>query len=264
MEKILVVLSGANRLELARNRSAPTGFWLNELVVPAWGLAAAGYELVVATPDAKRPALDECSDKARYFGNDPQKLQAAHNFVLNHPAMRSLISLHDAASRAAEFAAVYIPGGHAPIVDLVQNRDLGRILREFLRAAKPIAALCHGPVALLSALPNPAAYRRALVAYDLVAANAAAARWPFAGYHMTAFSDEEEDCVEAESLQGQLPFYAAGALSRAGAKIEHGPPFEARVVEDRGLVTGQNPASAEALTRALLDALAQRKSRAVA
>jgi putative intracellular protease/amidase len=264
MEKILIVLSGADRIDLPENRTASTGYFLSELAIPASRLINAGFEVIVATPGAKKPAMDERSDKARYFGGDPQKLQAAHNFIENDPSMRRPISLRDAATHADEFAAAFIPGGHAPIIDLMQDRHLGKILRNFHRAGKPVAALCHGPVALLAALPHAVAYRKALVEGDLSAAAAAAGDWPYGGYRMTVFSNDEEELVELDAFGAHLQFHVADALADAGGWIENAPPFEPLVVTDRELVTGQNPASAEKLAAALLTALSGTVSRAVA
>ncbi|KAF2683042.1 hypothetical protein K458DRAFT_432431 [Lentithecium fluviatile CBS 122367] len=48
------------------------------------------------------------------------------------------------------FAGVFIPDGHAPLTDLGDNPELGRILSYFHSAKKPTAAICHGPYAFLS------------------------------------------------------------------------------------------------------------------
>jgi putative intracellular protease/amidase len=264
MEKILIVASAADHIELAGNKCEPSGYYLNELVIPAWRFIEAGFDVVVATPGAKRPVMDARSDKAAHFGNDPQKLQAAQNFVENHPAMQTPLSLKEAAGHPENYAAVFIPGGHAPMTDLMCDRDLGRILRESHRAGKPTGALCHGPVALLAALPNASAYRKALVAGGREAAKSFAGDWPYAGYRMTVFSTKEEKIVEQNVFKAKMPFYVADALAEAGAKVQNAAEFKPLVIEDRELVTGQNPASAEGLAQAMLKMLAGRSSRAVA
>ncbi len=44
---------------------------------------------------------------------------------------------------ADPFDAVFIPGGHGPMVDLVNYQDLQRLLAAFDREGKMIAAVCH-------------------------------------------------------------------------------------------------------------------------
>ena len=50
----------------------------------------------------------------------------------------------------ASFSGVFIPGGHAPLADLGDNPDLGRILWHFHNAGKPTGA--RSPFALYGML----------------------------------------------------------------------------------------------------------------
>jgi putative intracellular protease/amidase len=253
--KILLVASATNTLELQGGRVVPTGYYLDELAVPARLLIDAGYEVVVATPDGNAPPMDASSDDVSHFGNDPEKLRQALHFALTHPTVQKPESLCDAVAAGLDrFAGIFAPGGHAPMNDLMQDPALGQALRYFHQASKPTAFLCHGPIALLAALPLASEYRRALVGGDLKAAQAAGAGWPYAGYRMTIFSNEEELLAE-KSLQGKVPFYVADALKGAGGLVENGPAFQSFVVRDRELITGQNPASDRAIAEAFLTAL---------
>ena len=50
----------------------------------------------------------------------------------------------------ADYAAVVIPGGRAP--EYIRNdRDVQRIIRHFFEEEKPVAQLCHAPLALAAA-----------------------------------------------------------------------------------------------------------------
>ena len=76
------------------------------------------------------------------------------------------------------------------------------------------------------------------------AARKAASGWQYAGYKMTVFSNKEEKVAEEHFINGKLKFYAGDALTIAGADLTNNDGlFEANVVEDRELITGQNPAS---------------------
>lgn len=50
-----------------------------------------------------------------------------------------------------DFDFVFIPGGHAPMVDLGHNPELGEIMNVFHEQGKIVTAVCHGPVSLTSA-----------------------------------------------------------------------------------------------------------------
>ena len=54
----------------------------------------------------------------------------------------------------------------------------------------------------------------------------------------------------------KVPFYVVNALETAGGRVETGDFFKPHVVQDRELITGQNPPSDHATAAALLTALA--------
>lgn len=51
---------------------------------------------------------------------------------------------------AADYAALVLPGGKAPAT-LRQDPTVLELVRQFMAADKPVAAICHGPQILLSA-----------------------------------------------------------------------------------------------------------------
>ena len=65
---------------------------------------------------------------------------------------------------------------------------------------------------------------------------------------MTVFSNDEEKYAEDNLMGGgKVPFYPATALEIAGARVETKGFFESHVVQDRELITGQNPPSDHAI-----------------
>jgi putative intracellular protease/amidase len=146
----------------------------------------------------------------------------------------SLSSMSDDDIRA--FDAVFVPGGHGPMVDLAENQDVSRLLGVLQQKNATIASLCHGPAFLLSA---PAR---------------ADGQWLFDGYRLTSFTDEEEDQTKVGKLG--MRWYLEGALKNAGAVFDDAPAaWTSHVVVDRNLVTGQNPQSADAVADAVLKRL---------
>lgn len=255
--KVLVIGSNATRIEIRGGGWAPTGQYLNETVVPAMAVIAAGYDIVLATPDGTKPHIDPASDTPVHFDNDEADYRRARAFYDTDPAMNQVRSLRQVIAEGLDaYAGIFVPGGHAPIVDLMQNAELGEILRHFHSAGKPTALLCHGPIAMTAAMPHAREFRAALVAGNPEKAAEWAKDWQYAGYRMTVFSATEEKLAEEYMLHGHLHFTMPFALTVAGGVVSTGSiDFDPHVVIDRELITGQNPRSDHAVAKALVAAL---------
>jgi len=257
--KVLIVCSNSTRIEV-RGGFGPTGHYLNETVVPAMALVDAGYDIVLATPSGAKPPLDQVSRAAAHFENDEAAFQRAEAFFADHPSMNDVRSLRSVIDAGLDsYAAYFTPGGQAPVVDLMQNAEVGEILRHFHTHQKPTALLCHGPIALIAALPTAPALRAALVAGDAAKADAAARGWQYAGYRMTIFSNSEEKVIEEQILHADMYFHVVDTLELAGGEVIIGPDFEPNVIEDRELITGQNPRSDHLIAEKLIRALERTK-----
>jgi putative intracellular protease/amidase len=152
--------------------------------------------------------------------------------TLQHPLNLHAMSDEEILS----FDAVFFPGGHGPMVDLYSNADVGRLLHLFHPRGKTIAAVCHGPAALLSAGAGPEG------------------TWLFDGYKMAAFTEEEDDQTPYGKLG--LPWYLENALKSRGAVFDDGDAaWVSYVVVDRNLITGQNPDSSESIAEAIMKRL---------
>jgi putative intracellular protease/amidase len=125
--------------------------------------------------------------------------------------LRRPIELADA--RLEDYDAVYYPGGHGPMEDLWKDADSGRLLTA--------AIACHAPVAILATRRNGLS--------------------PFAGYRVTAFTNDEEDAV---GLRERAFWTAEDELVKLGVDFTRGEIWKPYTVVDRNLYTGQNPASA--------------------
>lgn len=261
---VLLIGSNASQIELKGGKLCPTGYYLNEVTVPTMALLEAGYDVVLATPNGAKPVLDEVSRVALHFGNSEQRLQQAIRFVEEHPVMqhpRTLRAVLDAG--LDDYLGLFVPGGQAPVVDLMQDATLGEILRHFHERQKPSAFLCHGPIATLAALPNACEYRAALVAGDTSRARSLAEGWQYAGYRMTIWSNLEERWLEDNILHARVLVHTVDALQTAGGKVTTSAKvFEPHIEEDRELITGQNPAADHALAGALVKALERQRDRA--
>ena len=81
--------------------------------------------------------------------------------------------------------------------------------------------------------------------------------WIYADYNMTVFSNTEEVTAEINYLDGdKMFFYPENALINAGANYQRSTnDWAAKVVIDRELITGQNPASANDVATEILKRL---------
>jgi putative intracellular protease/amidase len=136
------------------------------------------------------------------------------------------------------------------------DAEVGEILRHFHDRKKPTAFLCHGPMAAVAAMPNARQFRAALIAGDTAKAGELAKGWQYAGYKMTVFSATEEKVIEDNILHAKLYFNMPDALRTAGGDVSTTPvDFDPYVVEDRELITGQNPRSDKPIAERLIQAL---------
>jgi putative intracellular protease/amidase len=220
--KILIVASSADTFELKSGQMVPVGYYLNELAIPAMAAIDAGYEIVLATPKGNRPVVDQQSLVASHFGGSEAKLREAIDFTASSHGIQTPRSIRSVIEEGlGDYVGIFVPGGHPPMVDLMQDPDLGEVLRHFHVHSKPTALLCHGPIAATAAMPKARSFRRALVDDDKEAAKEAAAGWQYAGYRMTIFSSDEEKYAEDALLEGaKVPFYPSTALEIAGARVE--------------------------------------------
>lgn len=251
--KVLVVMSSANSLELRDGRTYSTGYYLNEFVIPYRRLVEAGYEPVIADPKGDMPVMDKNSNSRMFFGGDDAAREAALKYdqtitQLNHP--RTLASI--VSEGTTGYVGLFIPGGHAPMADLLRDKNLGKILVSFHDSGRPTGIICHGPIVLLSALPNSDAFIQSMITNDGKASGLAQG-WPYAGYRVTVFSTGEEQQLEGEKgLGGYVRFYPVAALAEAGAHVDTVANWHSNVVIDRELITGQQPMSANEFADALV------------
>jgi putative intracellular protease/amidase len=230
-KKVLFVVTASDHLTLKDGTRHRTGFYAQEFAVPWKAAGKAGHTLAVATPGGKPAPVDPRSLEKQHFGGDEKVAAEAKAWLAELPELNKPLALESV--KAAEWDAVFVPGGHGPMEDLTDSAAMGALLKEMHAAGKPLGLLCHGPGALLSAGP---------------------VGWPFKGYKLTAFSDAEEP----GELGAKMRTTPESALKALGAVYEKNEKnYAPHVVTDRNLVTGQNPASAEPIAEAFVKLVGQ-------
>jgi len=243
-KKVLVILSGSDHITLTNGKVIKTGYFLSEMTIPLLNIEKQGFQAVFANPTGSAAAMDPLSDRAIWFGFDTSLYRMAKDYIksksmgdavgtLSNPIAFNLLNNRD----LDNYVAVFIPGGHAPVEDLENNRDLGRILWYFHNNKKPTAAICHGPIALVS-----------------TKAQSPQGTFAYQGYHLTGFSNMEEKMNEW-MWWGNMKARTETELRSAGANYEFNYPFLPKVVVDKELITGQGPSSAWQMANCFLAAL---------
>lgn len=223
--KILMVLTSHDQLG---DTGKKTGFWLEELAAPYYVLMDAGATITLASPKGGQPPLDPKSDLPE------NQTELTKRFRADAAAQAQLADTKKLADVSAnDFDAVFYPGGHGPMWDMPDNATSIALIEAFVKADKPVGAVCHAPVALVNVRGKNGEY--------LVK-----------GKRVTAFTNEEEEAV---GLTAVVPFLLEDRLKERGGIYSKGANWVPYVQVDGKLVTGQNPASSTPGAEALLKLL---------
>jgi len=223
--KIAVILTSHDELGTTGKK---TGFWLEEFAAPYYVFKEAGVDLTLASPQGGQPPLDPKSDEpgaqtaaTERFKNDPAAQQAlAHTVKLD-------------TIKAADFDAIFYPGGHGPLWDLAEDAHSIALIEQAYAANKPVAVVCHAPGVLR--------HVKAPSGEPLVK-----------GKPVTGFTNTEEEAVQ---LTNVVPFLVEDMLKENGGTYSKGADWQPYVVTAGHLITGQNPASSEPAAKELLKQL---------
>lgn len=210
------------------NTGHKTGFWIEEFAAPYYTFKDAGATITIASPKGGQPPIDPKSaepasqtDATRRFDKDKELQQ-----LLANTKRLSEVSAED-------YDAVFYPGGHGPLWDLVTDKVSIRLIESFWKNKKPVAAVCHAPSALLNVKDENGE--------PLVK-----------GKKVTGFTNTEEEAVQLTKV---VPFLLEDELRDKGGIYSKKEDWASYVIKDGLLITGQNPASSEEAAKQLLDLL---------
>lgn len=223
--KILMVLTSHDKLG---DTGKKTGFWLEEFAAPYYIFLDAGAEITLASPLGGQPPLDPKSNEPDFQTIATQRFQ---NDAIAKNALANTLILSSVAPE--NFDALFYPGGHGPLWDLAEDPNSIQLIETTYNSGKPVAAVCHGPGVLRHAKANDGSY---LVKDKSV----------------TGFTNTEEAQVE---LTDVVPFSVEDELIKNGGNFSRAEDWMSYAVTDGNLITGQNPASSEAVAQAVLQNL---------
>jgi putative intracellular protease/amidase len=226
--KILMVLTSHDQLG---DTGRKTGFWLEEFAAPYFTFRDAGVDITIASPKGGQPPLDPMSNEPKF------RTALTRRFEADAAAQAVLAKSIRLDTVAAEnFDTVFYPGGHGPMWDLAEDMDSVRLIEAVLAAGKPLALVCHAPIALRHARKPDGS---ALVE----------------GKRVTCFTNSEEEAV---GLTKVVPFLVEDEMRRLGGIFSSADDWQPHVVSDGLLITGQSPASSGPTAEVLLECFAER------
>jgi len=224
---ILMVLTSNDKLG---DTGHATGFWLEEFAAPYYVFLDAGCAVTLASPQGGQPPVDPKSDEP------DSQTPATERFRSDPAAQQALAATRPLAEiEPDDHAAIFFPGGHGLLWDLVDDPQSTALIEAFYAAGKPVAAVCHGPAVLRDPKKPDGT--------PLVG-----------GKHVTAFTNSEEAAVQLTQV---VPFLLEEMLRGNGGSYSKGGDWQEYAVIDGSLVTGQNPASSAAVARAVIAMLQQ-------
>ena len=223
--KMLFVLTSHDRLG---DTGKKTGFWLEEFASPYYVLKDAGAAITLASPKGGQPPCDPTSDLPENLTESTKRFRADKAAQAKLANTTRLIEVS-----AADFDAVFYPGGHGPMWDMPDNATSIALIEAFVNADKTVAAVCHAPAAFVNVRGKDGEY--------LVK-----------GKRVTGFTNAEEEAV---GLTAVMPFLLEDRLKERGGVYSKGANWAPHVQVDGKLVTGQNPASSGPAAKALLKLL---------
>ncbi|MFH6997668.1 type 1 glutamine amidotransferase domain-containing protein [Flavobacterium sp. FlaQc-57] len=224
MKKVLFVVTSNDKLG---NTGEKTGFWSEEFAAPYYELLDQGVEITIASPLGGQPPIDPKSADPASATEDTKRFDADKTLQekLKNTLKLSTINQKD-------YDAVFYPGGHGPLWDLVEDKNSIALIESFYNHKKPVAFVCHAPAVLKNVKVN--------------------GEYLVKGKKVTGFTNDEEEAV---GLTKVVPFLLQDALTQNGGLFSKGPNWQPYAVEDGLLITGQNPASSKLVASKLLQKL---------
>ncbi|MGQ8365477.1 type 1 glutamine amidotransferase domain-containing protein [Glaciecola sp. 1036] len=136
---------------------------------------------------------------------------------------------------AEAYDGVFIVGGKGAMFDLPKDQALQRLIAQIYTSQGTVAAVCHGPAALVDVqLPN--------------------GKFLVDGKAVNGFTNQEEKLF-GKKWAKEFDFLLENKLIERGGKFESSPIMLNHVVTDQRLITGQNPTSTVAVAVELLKSM---------
>lgn len=232
--KVLVILPSSRFLKFNPSHACMVGYHLKELAVPVKILKENDYQVIFATPNGETPFIDPNS---LCDVNEDERLFYEHLIEDNTQLLLPLSLDKMTEEFLGTVDGLLIPGGYATLVDFWKDATIKHILKHMHHHCKPTAAIGHGAIAL---------------AYDLKPDEP----WAYADYQMTCTPEAVDRLREADLFAGEPLIRVNELLENMGGMVLFDEfPDKGFIVEDRELITGQDPSSSKPVALSLIGKL---------
>lgn len=220
--KILMVVSGYGQQQ---GEEAP-GYEFDEFAKAYLVFKAHGINVDVASPQGGAVEADKYNSGKAY--NEQVLKDSAIMAKLNN-------TLSTATLNASDYDGVFIVGGKGAMFDLPKDASLQQLIADIYQQQGTVAAVCHGPAALVDVKLADGSY--------LVADKA-----------VNGFTNQEEKLF-GKKWMPKFEFMLEDKLTERGGKFQSSDIMLNHVAIDNRLITGQNPSSTVAVAMELVNSL---------
>ncbi len=209
-KKIVMVVSGYGQ----QQGEVTPGYEFDEFAKAYTVFKANGIAVDIASPNGGKVEADKY---------DPSKSYNA--VILNDAAIMAKLNdtLSTAKLDAKSYDAIFIVGGKGAMFDLPKDKALQALIADIYQQQGVVAAVCHGPAALVDVKLSDGSY---LVANKSI----------------NGFTNKEEKLFGQKWLS-KFEFMLEDKLTERGAKFQSSEIMLSHVAVDGRLITGQNPTS---------------------
>jgi len=217
--KILAIFTEEKNMKMQNGKLFSTGNHPIEALVPMLHLRDAGFDFEIVTRTGKPVVFEMWA-----FPEKDENVKAIYNeYKSQFEQPRKLTDfINTSMVDSSAYAAVFVPGGHGAMIDIPEDRNVGKVLNWAHQSDLFTISLCHGPGSFLSTTLDNQKF-----IYD--------------GYKMAVFPD----AVDAQTpMIGYLPGYMPHGLSekmKALGAIVVNSESDNTVCVDRKLITGASP-----------------------
>jgi putative intracellular protease/amidase len=242
-KRIAVVISNPT---VSTTTGWPVGFWWSELTHPYFAFTEKGYDVNIFSPDGGRCEADAMSDP-----RDPSGYSETDLISMGFIATPKLAAMVEdtkpvSALDVADFDAIVVAGGQAPMFTYEKAAGLQKKFVEFYDAGKVTAVLCHGV---------------AILRYVRLSNGEYLAK----GKTVTGFTNAEEDfadnAVWSMNLLSRdkhiMPWRIEDELKKIGANYIQAGMWRGFAVRDGNLITGQQNFSGSETAAVVIAALGE-------
>ncbi|GLS83695.1 type 1 glutamine amidotransferase domain-containing protein [Paraferrimonas haliotis] len=216
-KKVAMLISGHGKIDPALS------YDLEELVQSYLVFHKNGVEIDIVSPQGGAVLVKNNKDDLAYIKLFKQQTKGMKQLANTLSSVQASQNTYD---------AVFVVGGDGAVFDLPFEKHTQRWLTSFAQADRPIAAVCHGPAALLDIKLGDGSFY-------------------VAGKRVNSFTSVEDYAFKKENVE-KYPIIIQTELEKRGAHFVANSPMLPFVTRDGNLITAQNPMSVAKAAEALL------------